>query len=84
MTITRRAVLTAGTTLAAGLAAPTFLHAEGLETTTLSLGFGIDLPFALHVVAINNGWFAEAGFTEVRESGRRGTDGRTDSDLDAW
>jgi ABC-type nitrate/sulfonate/bicarbonate transport system substrate-binding protein len=66
MTVTRRAVLTAGTTLAAGLAAPTFLHAEGLETTTLSLGFGIDLPFALHVVAINKGWFAEAGFTEVK------------------
>jgi ABC-type nitrate/sulfonate/bicarbonate transport system substrate-binding protein len=68
MTITRRKVLTAGTALAAGLAAPKLLHAEAIEaeTKTLSLGFGIDPPFAVHIVAIRKGWFTEAGFTDVK------------------
>jgi ABC-type nitrate/sulfonate/bicarbonate transport system substrate-binding protein len=68
MTITRRRVLTVGTALAAGLAAPTIVRAQGAEpeVKTLSLGFGIDLPFAVHIVAIRKGWFTEAGFTEVK------------------
>ncbi|HEV8308377.1 MAG TPA: NrtA/SsuA/CpmA family ABC transporter substrate-binding protein [Methylomirabilota bacterium] len=35
------------------------------EIRKLALGFGIDLPFAPHIVAITKGWFKEAGFTEV-------------------
>lgn len=35
------------------------------ELKELSLGFGLDLPFAPHIVAIEKGWFAEAGFTDV-------------------
>ncbi|MBI3456605.1 MAG: NrtA/SsuA/CpmA family ABC transporter substrate-binding protein [Candidatus Rokubacteria bacterium] len=35
------------------------------EVKRLALGFGIDLPFAPHIVAITKGWFREAGFTEV-------------------
>jgi len=36
-----------------------------LETTTLRLGFGIDPVFAPHIIAIEMGWFEEAGFTEI-------------------
>src|SRR5581483_9010249 len=35
------------------------------ETKRLVLGFGIDPPFAPHIVALTKGWFREAGFTEV-------------------
>jgi ABC-type nitrate/sulfonate/bicarbonate transport system substrate-binding protein len=39
--------------------------AQEPEVKQLALGFGVDLPFAPHVVAIQKGWFREAGFTEV-------------------
>ena len=35
------------------------------EVKELSLGFGLDLPFAPHIVAMEKGWFTEAGFTSV-------------------
>ncbi len=35
------------------------------EIKELALGFGLDLPFAPHIVAIEKGWFADAGFTDV-------------------
>ena len=35
------------------------------ETTKLALGFGLDPVFAPHMVAMNKGWFKEAGFTDV-------------------
>lgn len=35
------------------------------EISTISLGFGVDPPFAPHVVAIEKGWFQEAGFENV-------------------
>lgn len=35
------------------------------ETKDLVLGFGLDLPFAPHIVGIEKGWFADAGFTSV-------------------
>jgi ABC-type nitrate/sulfonate/bicarbonate transport system substrate-binding protein len=65
---TRRNILTGAAALAAGLAAPRLLRAQGRapETKTLALGFGIDLPFAPHVMAIRKGWFADAGFSEVK------------------
>lgn len=35
------------------------------EVKKLVLGFGIDPPFAIHITAIEKGWFREAGFTDV-------------------
>src|SRR5687767_5558726 len=35
------------------------------ETSKLALGFGLDPVFAPHMVAMQKGWFAEAGFTDV-------------------
>ena len=35
------------------------------EISTIALGFGVDPPFAPHVVAIEKGWFQEAGFENV-------------------
>jgi ABC-type nitrate/sulfonate/bicarbonate transport system substrate-binding protein len=69
MTITRRRLL-ASTALAAGAAAaPALVRAQGdrPEQTTLSFGFGIDPPFAPHILGMTQGWFREAGFTEVRQ-----------------
>ena len=36
-----------------------------LETTQLRLGFGVDPVFAPHIVAIEKGWFEEAGFETI-------------------
>jgi taurine transport system substrate-binding protein len=36
-----------------------------LEVTEISLGFGVDPVFAPHIIAIEMGWFEEAGFTSV-------------------
>jgi ABC-type nitrate/sulfonate/bicarbonate transport system substrate-binding protein len=36
-----------------------------LETTTLRMGFGVDPVFAPHIVAIEKGWFEEAGFETI-------------------
>lgn len=65
---TRRTILKGASALAAGLAAPGLVRAQDRtpEITSLSLGFGIDPPFAPHIVAMNKGWFAEAGFKEVK------------------
>ncbi|MCP4381192.1 MAG: ABC transporter substrate-binding protein [Hyphomicrobiales bacterium] len=35
------------------------------ETKDLKISFGIDLPFAPHVIALEKGWFEEAGFDSV-------------------
>ena len=35
------------------------------EVTDIALGFGVDAVFAPHIVAIQKGWFDEAGFTSV-------------------
>lgn len=53
-----------GTVAAAGR--PLTALAQGApEVSKLALGFGIDPPFAPHVVAMTKGWFREAGFTDV-------------------
>lgn len=39
--------------------------AAELETTTLRFGFGVDPVFAPHIVAIEKGWFEEAGFENI-------------------
>ena len=35
------------------------------EVKNLKIGFGVDLPFAPHVIALEKGWFQEAGFKSV-------------------
>jgi ABC-type nitrate/sulfonate/bicarbonate transport system substrate-binding protein len=53
-----------GAALAGGLLAAT-AKAQEPEIKELALGFGLDLPFAVHIVAMEKGWFEEEGFEEV-------------------
>ena len=62
--ITTSAALAAGVT--AGIPAMTQAQAGKPENATLSLGFGIDPPFAPHIVAMQKGYFREAGFADVK------------------
>ena len=39
--------------------------AQEVETDSLVMGIGPDLPFLVHIVAQEKGWFAEAGFSNV-------------------
>jgi ABC-type nitrate/sulfonate/bicarbonate transport system substrate-binding protein len=39
--------------------------AQKLETDKLSISIGPDLPFLVHIVAKEKGWFAEAGFKTI-------------------
>ena len=54
-----------------GLAATTFplgrlAFAQGKpEVSELAMPFGLDPVFAPHIVAMEKGWFREAGFTDV-------------------
>jgi ABC-type nitrate/sulfonate/bicarbonate transport system substrate-binding protein len=45
--------------------APTPPPAADLEVTRLRFGFGVDPVFAPHIVAMEKGWFEDAGFTEI-------------------
>jgi ABC-type nitrate/sulfonate/bicarbonate transport system substrate-binding protein len=84
---TRRKFLFGGAALAAW---PAIGHPQGtkLESPTLSLGFGIDPPFAPHVVAIRKGWFREAGFTEVKtrtfQSGNLAGEALVAGEINLW
>jgi ABC-type nitrate/sulfonate/bicarbonate transport system substrate-binding protein len=49
--------LLAGTAGMSGAAEP--------EVKNLKISFGIDLPFAPHVIALEKGWFEEAGFESI-------------------
>lgn len=40
-------------------------QAQEVETDTLSISIGPDLPFLVHIVAREKGWFEEAGFKTV-------------------
>lgn len=51
--------------VALGLQASSAQAQNEPEIKNLALGFGLDLPFAVHVVAIEKGWFEEEGFEEV-------------------
>ncbi len=67
---TRRHFIATGATLAAGaisaLSGTLSAQAGKPESATLSLGFGIDPPFAPHIVAMQKGYFREAGFADVK------------------
>lgn len=63
----RRSLITAAAGGAAmAVSAPTILRAQARpELTKLALGFGLDPVFAPHILAMQKGWFRDAGFTEV-------------------
>jgi ABC-type nitrate/sulfonate/bicarbonate transport system substrate-binding protein len=56
-----------GAALAVGVAMPWTGSAAAAEPEIkdLALGFGVDIAFAPHVVAIKKGWFKDAGFDNV-------------------
>jgi len=56
----RNSILGAALAFTAGMAS-----AQELETDTLSISIGVDLPFLVHVVAQEKGFFADAGFANV-------------------
>jgi ABC-type nitrate/sulfonate/bicarbonate transport system substrate-binding protein len=66
---TRRKFVVKSAGLAASVMAglPTRASAQGKpEIDTLSMGFGIDPPFAPHIVAIQKGWLRDAGFSDIK------------------
>ena len=90
--ITRRHIVAGSAALAAGVAAGTpvraFAQDSKPEISTLSMGFGIDPPFAPHVVAIKKGWFKEAGFIDVKtqtfNSGNLAGEALVSGDIQLW
>ena len=58
--ILRHTILGAAFALGAGMAT-----AQELETDTLSISIGVDLPFLVHIVAQEKGFFKDAGFENV-------------------
>lgn len=44
---------------------PLAASAQQVETDTLNISIGPDLPFLVHIVAKEKGWFADAGFKNV-------------------
>ena len=58
-----RATIAAGMISLAGPLMPA--GAQAIETDTLAISIGPDLPFLVHIVAEQKGWFAEAGFKNV-------------------
>jgi ABC-type nitrate/sulfonate/bicarbonate transport system substrate-binding protein len=63
----RRQLLAAGAALAGTAAVAGLAGAQGAspETPKLALGFGVDPPFAPHILGITQGWFKGAGFADV-------------------
>ena len=47
---------------------PGLARAQGArpESANLALGFGVDPPFAPHILGITQGWFKDAGFPDVK------------------
>jgi ABC-type nitrate/sulfonate/bicarbonate transport system substrate-binding protein len=64
----RRQLLAAGAALAGAAALPGITRAQGArpESANLALGFGVDPPFAPHILGITQGWFKDAGFPDVK------------------
>lgn len=63
----RRQLLAAGAALAATAVLPGRARAQASrpESANLALGFGVDPPFAPHILGITQGWFKGAGFGDV-------------------
>src|SRR5690349_12281551 len=88
---TRRNFVATSAGLAAGVAAglPLRASAQGKpEISTVSMGFGIDPPFAPHIVAIQKGWLREAGFGDVKtqsfNSGNVAGEALVSGDIQLW
>ena len=61
----RKSFVTLAAGLLAGLLAASPGRAQAPETDTLTMSIGVDLPFLVHIVAKEKGWFKEAGFKNV-------------------
>jgi len=64
MNILVRTLLSASAFAAIAMA-PLSAIAQQVETDTLNISIGPDLPFLVHIVAKEKGWFADAGFKNV-------------------
>jgi ABC-type nitrate/sulfonate/bicarbonate transport system substrate-binding protein len=87
--MTRREVLLTGTAAAVvPMAMRSASAAAAPEIKKLSLGFGIDPPFAIHIVAMQKGWFHDAGFTDVETknftSGNAAGEALVAGDIQLW
>ena len=89
MSLTRRDILLTGT---AAAMMPLGMHsakaAGAPEIKKLTLGFGIDPPFSLHIVAMQKGWFRDAGFTDIEtknfSSGNAAGEALVSGDIQLW
>jgi ABC-type nitrate/sulfonate/bicarbonate transport system substrate-binding protein len=63
----RRSLIRAGTALTTAAVLPLGMRRAlaAPETSSLAMGFGLDPVFAPHILAMEKGWLAEAGFTEI-------------------
>jgi len=61
----RKAALSAVVACGMAMGATGAVSAAEPEVKDLKISFGIDLPFAPHVIAMNKGWFKEAGFDNI-------------------
>lgn len=57
------AAIGSGVIAVAALSSPA--RAQKIETDAIAMGIGPDLPFLVHIVAKEKGWFAEAGYKNV-------------------
>lgn len=64
----RRHFLAGAGALAGAAAFPGLARAQAPrpESANLALGFGVDPPFAPHILGITQGWFRDAGFADVK------------------
>jgi len=62
--------------------------AADIETDSLSMSIGVDLPFLVHIVAHEKGWLAEAGFKDVEfkkfQSGNLAGEALLSGDIQLW
>jgi len=63
--IRRHFIGLAAAAIASALVGAPASAADTPETDTLTISIGPDLPFLVHIVAKEKGWFAEAGFNVV-------------------
>lgn len=72
----------------AGIPLGAFAQGAKPEVSTLSMSIGFDPPTAPHVVAMQKGWFREAGFTEVKtrtfSSGNLAGEALVSGDIQLW
>jgi ABC-type nitrate/sulfonate/bicarbonate transport system substrate-binding protein len=65
MGMSRRLLLTLTAGLVSGVLMAGPSRGQAPEVDRLSMSIGVDLPFLVHIVAREKGWFKDAGFTNV-------------------